>query len=191
MTPLVAIYKERPDLRKKEPPLVNLQITNPLTYLKRWWSRVMGNEGIDFHFRIKPLTAIALTFIIASFGFGIGRITISPTQPYIQYTPPPPAGGPTPTPNPWRDTAFSGILKYSTASNRYYLLTATSEAINLDVPATINLEKLIGKRIFATGQYNQTTRTLVVSETQDLEILPIQITPIPTTLPTLTPTLIP
>lgn len=182
-TPLVAVYNEKPDLRKKEPPLINLQVTNPITYLKRWWSKVMGNEGIDFRFRIKPLTAIVLTFVIATVGFGVGRISLSSSKPYIQYTPP----LPTPIPDPWRDTAFTGTLQYSNINKRYYLLTATSEAINLEVPQNIDLNKFIGKRIFATGRYNQSTRILVVEETQDLEILPNQIIPIPTTSTTINP----
>lgn len=183
-TPLVAVYNEKPDLRKKEPPLVNLQVTNPIIYLKRWWNRVLGGEGIDFRFRIKPLTAIALTLIIASVGFGIGRISLSTSQPYIQYTPP----LPTPTPNLWRDTAFTGTLKYSITNQRYYLLTSSSEAINLEVPENIDLSKLIGRRILATGSYNQDQRLLLVNTTEDLEILPKEPTPIPTTSPTPTAT---
>ncbi len=182
-TPLISIYNEKPDLRKKEPPLINLQVTNPVTYIKKWWKSILGNEGIDFHFKIKPLTAIALTAVIMSFGFGLGRLTISTSQPYIQYSSP----TPTPTSNPWRETAFSGILKYSKLNSRFYLLTATSEAINLEVPKNIDLNKLTDKRIFATGTYNENNRTLVVTETQDLEILPIQVTPIPTSVPQTTP----
>jgi hypothetical protein len=32
-----------------EPPLIT--ITNPVTYLRLWWQKVMGKEGIDFKFK--------------------------------------------------------------------------------------------------------------------------------------------
>ena len=35
-TSLIAVYNEKPDLREKESPLINLQVANSLTYLKSW-----------------------------------------------------------------------------------------------------------------------------------------------------------
>lgn len=146
----------------------------------------MGKEGVDFRFRIKPLTAIGMTVVIATFGFGVGKITLIPSKPFIQYTP---ATEPTPipTPNPWRETAFSGILRFSSAETRFYLLTTSSEAINLKVLENVNLKKLVGKRIFATGNYDSSAHTLVVSDASDMEILPAKIEPVPIS-PVVTPT---
>ena len=146
----------------------------------------MGKEGVDFRFRIKPLTAIGMTIVVATFGFGVGKITFTPQKPFITYTPAP---EPTimPTPNPWRETAFSGMLRYSSAENRYYLLTTSSEAVNLKVLENVSLRKLIGKRIFATGNYNASTHTLVVSDALDMEILPAKIESVPVS-PVVTPT---
>ena len=50
---------------KNVPPLVSLEVSNPIAYLKVWWQKVMSNEGIDFRFRIRPLTAMALVAILA------------------------------------------------------------------------------------------------------------------------------
>ncbi len=88
----------------------------------------------------------------------------------------------------FRETAFSGTLRFIKANGRYYLITSSSEAITLEVPENVDLGELIGERILATGKYNQETRTLLVKETSDLEILPKQVVPIPTTTPTLSPT---
>ena len=70
---LISAKKIKTDLRKAEPPLVDVKVTNPLTYLKTWWKRIIGNEGIDFRLRVKPLTAIAISIIILSVTMGIGR----------------------------------------------------------------------------------------------------------------------
>ncbi len=188
-SPFVEFSNEKPDLRKKEPPLLTVQVTNPVTYLKSWWKKVMGNEGVDFHFKIKPLTAIAMTIIIATFGFGVGKITLTPQKPFIKYVPtiiPAPVS----TPNPWRETAFSGTLRFSSAENRFYLLTTSSEAVNLDVLESVDFKKFIGRRIFATGKYNSDTRTLIVSDASDLELLPEKLEPVPVAtpaIPTATP----
>ena len=176
--PIIEVSKTKPDLRKKEQPLVNLQVSNPITYLKSWWKRVMGKEGIDFRFRIKPLTAIAIAIVLATFGFGVGRFAFSAQKPFIQYVPTV-SPTPMPTPNPWRETAFSGTLRYSKFDNRFYLATASAEAMNLEVPDNVDLFELIGRRIFATGSYNEQSRTLQVTDAADLEVLPEEIEAVP------------
>lgn len=184
-TPLIAIYKEKPDLRKKEPPLVNLQVTNPLTYLKSWWKRVIGGEGIDVRLRIHPLTAVALTIIVASLGFGIGRFALSSEKPYVTFVP---LSSPSPTPSLWRETAFIGTLRFSDPNNRYYLVTSFSEAIALEIPENVELSSLVGRRIFAAGNYNETKRTLLVTDASDMEVLPKAIVPVPVVSPLPSPT---
>lgn len=184
-TPIVSVKKIRPDLRKKELPLVDLKVTNPILYLKTWWRRIIGNEGIEFRIRVRPLTAIAISLIIVTVSFGLGRFVLPFKIPFFQYKVSP---TPTPTPDPFRETAFSGTLRFIKANGKYYLITTSSEAITLEVPENVDLDELIGERILATGKYNQETRTLLVEETSDLEILPKQVVPIPTTTPTPSPT---
>lgn len=165
---------------ESDPPLVDIKITNPLTYLKRWWDKVIGNEGVDFRLHFHPLTAIVITLIVLSVGFGLGW-QVSPT--------PSPSPSPTPTPEPQlKDTAFIGTLHYSQTTAKFYLVTSSSaEAITLVVPAAIDLEPLIGKRILAAGNYSKSTRTLEVLDAKDMEILPKSPLPIPTATPETSP----
>lgn len=168
-----------PPKKKEEVPLVFLKVTNPIVYIKKWWKSVIGNEGIDFHFRIRPLTAIALAAVIASIGFGVG----------VQIEPKPPTKSPTPTPVEWKETAYTGTLKYSEATQKFFLVTSSSaEAITLDIPDNLNLESLVEKRILAAGNYSKAQRVLVVADAKDLEVLPKSPVPIPTLSPTPTAT---
>ena len=189
-SPFIDVSKTKTDLRKKEPPLVSVQVTNPVTYLKSWWKRVMSKEGVDFRFRIKPLTAIGITIVIATFGFGVGKIVFTTQRPFVKYVPTT-APTPVPTLNPWRKTAFSGTLRFSGLEKKFYLLPSSSEAIKLEVLESVALDEFVGSRIFATGKFNQETRTLVVSEAVDLEILPERVESVPVVSPTevvITPT---
>jgi hypothetical protein len=175
--PTFKVTEIKQDLRRKEPPLVDLKVSNPITYLKSWWKRIIGNEGIDFRFRIRPLTAIAISIIVVTVSMGIGKFVFPFKIPFFVYTS---RISPTPTPNLLRQTAFSGTLRTDSAE-RYYLLTSTSEAITLNVPENIDLSTLIGRRILATGSYHPDTRTLEVSDALDLEVLPKEAESIPTT----------
>src|SRR5688572_745190 len=95
---------------QEDPPLVSVKVTNPITYLKLWWKEVIGNEGVEMKFKIKPLTALllvsAVTFILTGTGFSLGRISIPITNPIVKYVPQL-APVITPTPDPWRETAMS------------------------------------------------------------------------------------
>ena len=177
---------------RKDPPLVDLKVTNPVTYFKIWWQKLMGNEGIFFSFKIRPLTAIfitaTITLILTGAGYTLGRISLPWPEQVVRYIP---KIIPTPTPLLWRETAFTGSLKYTALTQKYYLVTTSAEAITLQVPDNIDLSKSVGKRILASGSYNKSTRTLVVSDAQDLEVLPTKAATIPTTAPTPTPTAIP
>ncbi|MFZ5933036.1 MAG: hypothetical protein ACOYT7_03115, partial [Patescibacteria group bacterium] len=110
--------------------------------------------------------------------FGLGSFVLPFSLPFFKYNPEPVS---LPTPDPWRETGFTGTLQYSSQTGKFYLLTTSSEAITLEVPANVNLENSVGKRIFAAGRYNKTTRILIVSDTKDLEVLPKNPVPIPTT----------
>lgn len=164
--------------------MVDVKVTNPVTYLKRWWARVMGSEGVDFRFRIHPITAVLCVFAVAVAAFGVGRYSLN--IPFLKYQ-----VVPTPTPSPqeiWKETAYTGTLQYSSVTQKYFLqVSSSSEAITLQVPAGIDLKGLVGKRIFAAGSYSKSTRTLVVADAKDMEILPKSPVPIPTMEPAPTP----
>lgn len=164
--------------------MVDVKVTNPLTYLKTWWKRVIGNEGIDFRLRVKPLTAIAITVIVVTVSMGIGRFVFPFKIPFFIYTSEE-EGTAVLDETEYRDTAFTGELRHVLLTNRYYLITSSSEAINLQVPDNVDLGDFTGRRIFATGKYHEATRTLIVANAADLELLPTEVESIPTTESTL------
>ena len=169
--------------KKEDPPLVFLKVTNPIIYIKKWWASVTRNEGIDFRFRVRPLTAIAIAAVIASIGFGVGNIVLPYKLPFFEYSP-----TPTPAPAEWRETAYIGTLKYSEATKKFFLVTtSSSEAITLKVPENINLMKLVEKRILVAGSYSKSQRVLVISDAKDMEVLPESPVPVPTNAPTPSP----
>lgn len=168
-----------------EKPLVEVKVTNPVTYLKNWWNKIIANEGIDFRFHVRPLTAIAISVVIASIGFGVGRFVIPegvkiPFFKFEDVTSP----TPTATPEVWKETAYTGTLQYSQTTSKYYLMTTTSsELITLQVPVNIDLKDYVGKRILAIGKYNKSVKVLVVSDAKSLEVLPKSPVSIPTMVP--------
>lgn len=167
-----------------EPPLIT--VTNPVTYLRLWWQKVMNKEGVDFNFRIHPVTAFLIAFGLGAGLFGAGRYSVN--IPFLKYN-----SGiiTTSTPSPvavWKETAFTGKLQYSVTTQKYFLITTSSEAITLSVPTNLDLLTLVGKRIMAVGEYNKEQKLLKVSDAKDLEILPKTPIPIPTIEPTIQPT---
>lgn len=159
------------------PPMVSLQVANPVTYLKIWWKKVMSGEGIDVKFRVHPITAVVLALIICGAGFGLGRLTFPADSPIVKYVP---KLGPTPTDSPWKEAAYAGIVQKTYSSGKYYLLTNSEVAVSLSFPANVNPEKLVGKRILAVGKYNKNEDILYVTDSSDLELLPQTVSPIPT-----------
>ncbi len=168
------------------PPLLSFQLTNPITYIKVWWKKLIGNEGIKMTLQIKPVTAVILVAIFSGAGFGVGRFSVP--EILVPYLPTPtPLASPQASPEAgWREAAFTGKLQ--TSSNKYYLVTTSAEAITLEAPSTINLAKLVGKRIMVVGKYNKTTKYMIISDTTDLEILTTTPIPLPTIIPSPSPT---
>ncbi|MFH1610782.1 MAG: hypothetical protein ABIA91_02720 [Patescibacteria group bacterium] len=182
VNPFISVEKIKPDLRKKDPPLVDVKVSNPITYIKSWWKRVVGNEGMEIRIKIKPLTAILITVIVVTLCLGITRVVLPFEIPFLEFN-----SEVTPTPVVYRQTAFAGILRFTESNEKYFLETNSAEAINLEIPENISLDKFIGSRIFATGQYSDSERVLIVSDVSDLEIFPEIEIPIPTVKPTSIP----
>ena len=80
------------------------------------------------------------------------------------------------------------IKKTTVEPIKFFLLISSDEAVTLQVPQGINLTTLVGRRILATGNYNQKQKLLIVSDVQDLEVLSTTPIPIPTNSPTPKPT---
>lgn len=183
------------------PDLVNLKVTNPLVYIKYWWKRIMANEGLEAKIKVKPITAIAIAVALFSLAFGLGGVVFPFAFPWLKLNNQVVNNtSPTPAPSEWKETAIKGTLKKTTVEpTKFFLLISSDEAVTLQVPQGINLTTLVGRRILATGNYNQKQKLLIVSDVQDLEVLsttPIPIptnspSPKPTETPTITPTTIP
>lgn len=79
---------EAKEYKKDDPPLINLQVTNPITYFKLWLKRLLKNEGIDLRLRVRPLTAIAIGLAVATFftgtGFGISKLFFPNSSPILK-----------------------------------------------------------------------------------------------------------
>lgn len=163
-----------------EPPLVDVKVTNPVTYLRRWWSKVMSKEGVSFSFKIHPITAVLITATISIIAFGAGRYSINIPLFNYQVIPTPSASAKALEDSIWKQTAFTGKLQYSVTTSKYFLVTTSSEAITLDNQSNLELLSLVGKRILAVGDYNKSAKLLKVSDAKDLEILSTTPIPIPT-----------
>jgi hypothetical protein len=182
---VVTAKVEKPDLREKEKPLVDLKVTNPITYIKSWWKKIIGNDGIEIKIKVKPLTTIAIAIIVVTVTLGIGSFRFPFAIPFFEY-----GVNATPTPftlqvnnnsNPTtRDTAFSGVLQYDTVKGKFFLMTVNSEAISLSVPENLDMKNFVGRRIFAVGSYRENDRLLMVESASDMEILPTNAVIIPT-----------
>jgi hypothetical protein len=169
-----------------DPPLVSFSVTNPITYLKSWWKRIIGNEGVEVKIKVRPLTTLLIVFILFSGTFSLGALTaLVHNIPVLREVLPLPTDAP--VVDLWRDEAYSGILR-KIADGKYYLQTTDAKAINLTIPANVNLEKYVGKRIFASGRYNIVSGFLEVTDATDLEVLPQQAQTVATIAPTATPT---
>lgn len=173
---------------KLDPPFISFSITNPVTYLRKWWKGVMDGEGVDLKLKIHPMTAVMIILAVGGVSFGIGRFSIP--EPIIQYIPILATPKPTiiPTPNPWKEAAFVGILQRQ--GDAYYLVGNDTQAIKLVVPENVALGKLVGKKVLASGKYSSLEVTLQVQLASDLEIISGSL-PVPTTLPTPSPTDLP
>jgi hypothetical protein len=178
--PLFAASQTKTKTTGTEPPLISLQVTNPVTYLRIWWKKVISGEGVDIRLHIHPLTAFGFVLAIALGSFGAGRLSISDKPPIIRYEPLP---TPTPTPVPIRPAAYAGNLLYDNLTGTYYLLTNFGEAITLSVLPAVNLQTSVGKRVLAAGLYNPVSGILVVNNISNLEVLPLK----PVTLPVVSP----
>lgn len=171
------------------PDLVNFKVTNPLVYIKAWWKKIMANEGFELKLKAKPITAIAISVALFSLVFGLGGFVFPFAFPWLKINNAVVSTSPTPIPAEWRETALKGTLKKTTSVPiRFFLLTSSDEAVTLEAPGYITLDKLIGKRILATGNYSQKQKLLIIQDVQDLEVLSTTPLPIPTSTPTPRPT---
>lgn len=172
--------------KKEDPPLVSFKVTNPVTYIKLWWKKLMSREGVDLRIKVHPVTTVLIVLLILSLGFGLGKINFPSYLPFVSYISVTPT--PSPTIDPWRDTALTGMLRSTPITGKYYLETTSTEAVSLQFSNPFDLSKYVGKRILASGKYNRNLHTLVVSDVLELEVLPQKPQLIAAPTPIFTPT---
>lgn len=142
---------KKPKLKSDIPPVIDLKITNPVTYLKLWWRKIMSGEGISI--RIHPITAILIALSVTGGSFVLGRYMQLRSDLIEKYLPQ--FAGINSV-----DAAFTGTL-YS-AEGLYYVTQAESQSIRLK-PATMNMSPFISQRVFVSGKFDPLTRTLTIT----------------------------
>ncbi len=150
----------------KEPPLVSVTVTNPLTYFKLWLQKILNNEGMDLHLRIRPLTMIVIALIFAIGGFGLGRITLlsqlskTPLGKYVSFE--------ENTAPLVKDTAYVGILRQS-ASGNYYIELPSGETVFLVLTTNTQVLDTLNQKILVTGKLNTQSGMMSVEEVTPMQ----------------------
>lgn len=138
--------------KKDDPPLIKVQVTNPVTYLKLWLKRLLRNEGIDLRIKIRPLTAIAifLTFAIffAGTGFSVGKIFFPNSSPILK-----------------REVVFQGVVK-KLQTGDFYLQIDDSNLYKLKPTSKIktNFQDLLNREVMVKGNLTREQNTVDVSQ---------------------------
>ncbi len=122
---------------KNDPPLVDVKVTNPVTYLKEWLKRLLKNEGLDLRIKIRPLTFVAFALALtASFGtgFNVARVFFPNSSPILH-----------------REVSYQGTVQktengvffLSLADNSLYKLTTKSPNALNTLESSVNKQALI------------------------------------------------
>lgn len=152
---------------KLDPPFISFSITNPVTYIRKWWKGVMDGEGVDLKLKIHPFTAVLIILAVGGASFGVGRLAVP--EPILKYIPILATPQPSATPNPWVETALTGMLQKQ--GETFFLLGNETQAIKLEIVQAIELESYIGKRILASGQFNAQSATLKISTASHIAVI--------------------
>jgi hypothetical protein len=163
-SPLINITNEKVDLRKKEVPLVDIKVTNPITYIKSWWKKVLGGEGIDLRLKVKPLTAVAISFVVVSVSMGVGRFVLPVKIPFFEYS-----GNVINQAENMQ--AFVGTLHFANYSKIYYLVTNDAGVVTVKGLNKTEMDELIGKKILVAGEYDKSIKTMKIEDIGDVELI--------------------
>lgn len=141
--------KETKAYRKDDPPLIDLKVTNPVSYLKRWWKRMLANEGISLSLKIKPLTAIMLitsfALVFGGTGFGVAKVFFPNSSPILK-----------------REVLHQGKLIKSGRS--FYLVLSNNETYRLEMPREIDGESMINQPVLLRGNLTREPNLINVKE---------------------------
>lgn len=142
--------EEKPD---SDPPIVTVR--NPITYIKKWWNKILAKEGIDFKlgFKIRPITAVLIASIVISGGLGSG-ITALVFKTFW----------PTSSPILHRQIIQQGTIQKS-ATSGFYLTSSDQSIWKLKAKnPNIKFNDQMGKLVTVTGNMTSEKNLIEVSE---------------------------
>lgn len=149
----VTHIEEKP--KEKDPPLVDLKITNPVTYLKNWLGKLLKNQDIDIRIKIKPFATLAL---IAAFSatFGVGYNLGIKSAAKVLF--------PNSSPILHREVDYEGVIQKSN-SGQYYLKLSNGSLWSLKDPLNeINFESLVNQKVILKGNLTSQKDLIEVKE---------------------------
>lgn len=136
-----------------DPPIVTVR--NPITYIKKWWNKILAKEGIDFKlgFRIKPITAVLIASVIISGGVSSG-VTAIVLKTFF----------PTSSPILHRQIVQQGSIQKS-ATGGFYLTDTNQTMWKLKSKnPSLNFNDQVGKLVTVTGNMTKENNVIEVSE---------------------------
>lgn len=148
LPPPISIKEETKYSEEKDPPLLNMTFTNPVTYFKKWASKFFKNQDIDIRLRIKPFATIGLVLAFTAVGgttFSIGRYLFPNSSPILH-----------------RQVVYPGTIQKGDMG-QYYLMY-NSSPWKLNPKNNINLSDLLGKPVIVTGNLTAEPNLIEVSE---------------------------
>lgn len=148
LSPPISLTENTKYSEKDDPPMVDIKVTNPVTYFKRWVDKFLKNQDIDLHLRIRPFAAVGLlmTFsIVGGTAFSIGRYIFPNSSPIFH-----------------RQVVYPGTIQKGDMGQ--YFLMYNSSPWKLKPKNNINLSTLAGKPVIVTGNLTTEPNLIEVSE---------------------------
>jgi len=140
--PPIKITQKNTYSEKTDPPLIDLKVTNPVTYLKKWLGKLLKNQDIDIRIKIKPFATLAL-IIAFSATFGIGYNVGIKKAANVLF--------PNSSPILHREVTYQGMIQ-KTDTGQYFLslpdaslwaLNAASSTIPASLASSLNRQALV------------------------------------------------
>lgn len=153
---------------KNDPPMVDLKVTNPVTYFKKWVYKFFKNQDIDLHLRIKPFATIGLILAFTAVGgttFSIGRYFFPNSSPIFH-----------------RSITLQGTIQTS-ESGQYYLILPEGSIWTLNPTNNINLNSLINRQVLVKGNMTAEANVVNVNEVISFDKKPPAVIYAPTPQP--------
>jgi len=170
LPPPVRVTKIEKYSEQNDPPMVDVKVTNPVTYFKKWVGKLLNNQDIDIRLKIKPFATIGLILAFTAVGgttFSIGRYFFPNSSPVLH-----------------RAISLQGTVQRSETGQNYLSLQDGSLWSLKPVNGKVNLVNVAGKQVTVKGNLTAEANVINVSEVIVFQSLPdAQITPIPPNIP--------